>query len=134
MSHFTTVKTTLNDVTLLKQAIKRLEWTFTEAEAGAKVQVKGWEDHTLEADLEIKCGCLYGIGVNVQADGSCVLDADWWAIETYTGFTQESLIEKLTHEYAYVTVMDKVHSLGYDVVEESASADNQLRIVVRRWQ
>ncbi len=134
MSHFTTVKTGLKDVNILKKVIERKGWSLTEAEVGQKVLVKGWEKRTYEADMQFSVGCSYGIGVTVEENGDLRLEADWWAIETFTEKTQQSIIDEITREYAYVTVMDKVHKLGYDVVEEKVGASQEVRILLRKWQ
>lgn len=134
MSHFTTVQTQLKDVGTLKKALSSLGWGFVEADVNTKLAVQGWEGAVLEADIAVQSGCKYGIGVNIQEDGTCILEADWWAIETFTERTRETILQELTQRYAYCTVMDKIHDLGYQVVEEKEQADRHLRIVVRKWQ
>ncbi|MBN2735372.1 MAG: DUF1257 domain-containing protein [Spirochaetales bacterium] len=131
MSHFTKVKTKIKNIEMLKLALKTLGMSYEEAIENKKVIVKGWEKNNLEADLSINPGCSYGIAVN-KVNDEYELNADWWAIETYTGKTQEDLINKIEKQYAYETIMDKIKQQGYSVVTEEESKD-QIKLVVRRW-
>ena len=60
--------------------------------------------------------------------------ADWWAIETFTGQKQEDFLNKITRQYAYETVLDKVKDMGYSIVEETQDLQQNLRLTVRRWK
>lgn len=131
MSHFTKVETQLKDLGTICKALQRMELTWRMAENGQKIAIKGLEKQMAEADLEIKTGCSYSVGV--QLGETCKLVADWWAIETYTGKTQQEFIDGLTKEYAYVTVMDRVSQMGYSVVSEEENAGQEIRVVVRKW-
>ncbi len=131
MSHFTKVKTKIKDLNMLKQALKALGLTFEEAENDQKVIVKGWEKNNIEADMSINPGCSYGIAVT-KVNEEYELNADWWAIETYTGKTQQELLNKIEKQYAYETIMDKIKKQGYSVVTEEESKE-QIKLVVRRW-
>lgn len=131
MSHFTKVKTKIKNLEMLKQALQVIGLTFTEAEENEQVTVKGWENNNLEAQMSIDPGCSYGIAVNKVDDGY-ELNADWWAIETYTGKTQQEFLSTIEKQYAYETIMDKIKQQGYSVVTEEESKE-QIRIVVRRW-
>ncbi len=59
--------------------------------------------------------------------------ADWWAIETFTGEKQDDFMNKITRQYAYETIMDKVKSLGYEIVQEEQYVGEYVRVTVRRW-
>ena len=131
MSHFTKVKTKIKDLNMLKQALEALGMSFEEAENRQKVVVKGWENNNVEAEMSINPGCSYGIAVN-RVNDEYELNADWWAIETWTGKTQQELLNKIDKQYAYETIMDKIKSQGYSVVTEEESKE-QIKLVVRRW-
>ncbi|WP_020614514.1 DUF1257 domain-containing protein [Sediminispirochaeta bajacaliforniensis] len=131
MSHFTQVKTQIKEMEMLKKALEALGMEFTEAKEGEKLMVKGWEDRSVEAELSINPGCSYGIAVTTAENGY-ELNADWWAIETYTGKTREKILGSIEKQYAYETVMDKVRKQGYSVVTEEESSES-IKLVVRRW-
>lgn len=131
MSHFTKVKTKITNMEMLKKALSALNIGYNEAANGQKITVKGWETKNIETDFSIDSGCSYGIAVHAK-ENELSFEADWWAIETYTGVNKETFLQKLEKQYAYETVMDKIKSKGYSIVEEEQSKE-QIKIVVRRW-
>jgi len=132
MSHVTKVETQLKDVVMLKKALLSLGYTFSEASAGVKREVKAWEDQTIEADLEIKLEGPYGIAVN-RTEKGLEIAADWWAVETYAGRKQEQILSEINKQYAYETVMDKMSAGGYSLVQEEQEEKENIHLVVRRW-
>lgn len=131
MSHFTKVATKIRDLSVLKTAIESLGYTYAEATEGQPLRVKGWENSAVEAEATIEVGCSYGIAVCATEDGYA-LNADWWAIETYTGKTETEILQEIEQKYAYETVMEKMSAAGYSVVSEE-QADQSVRLVLRRW-
>jgi hypothetical protein len=134
MSHIAKIDTKIKDLTMLKKALKALDMQCVEAEEGTKLTLKGYGKNELIEDciMEIKTGSQYSIGIRKKEQGYEVA-ADWWAIETFTGQKQEEIMNKITRQYAYETVMDKVHNMGYSIVSEEADTQENLRITVRRW-
>lgn len=134
MSHISKIDTKITDVLFLRKALNTLGMTLVEASVGTKLVVKGYGKDELieECDFEIKTGCQYGIGIR-KLENKLEVVADWWAIETFTGQKQEDLMNRITKQYAYETVMDKVRGMGYSVVSEDQDLKENLRITVRRW-
>ena len=134
MSHIAKVDTKIKDLVSLKKALKTLNIQYIEAQEGQTLTLKGYEKNEIITDciMEIKTGSSYSIGIRRKEKGYEVV-ADWWAIETYTGQKQEELMNKITRQYAYETIMDKVKGMGYSVVQEEQDAKENLRITVRRW-
>jgi len=134
MSHITRVETKIKDLRFLQKALDTLGMSYRIAENGDKLNVQGYtkDEVIASCDMEIKTGCKYGIGIK-KAGELFEVSADWWAIETFTGIKQDELLNKIMRQYAYETVMDKVHKMGYIVVQETADTKNAVRITVRRW-
>lgn len=132
MSHITTVETKIQDMVLLQKALTSLGYDFLEAQGETKLQVKAWDKNIIQADLEIKLEGPYGIAVN-QTEEGIELSADWWAVETYTERSREEILSEINKQYAYETVMDKIHSDGFSIVTEEEDNKENLHIVVRRW-
>ena len=134
MSHIAKVDTKIKDLVSLKKALETLNIQYVEAPQGETLTLKGYEKNEIITDciMEIKTGSSYSIGIRKKEKGYEVV-ADWWAIETYTGQKQEELINKITRQYAYETIMDKVKGMGYSIVQEEQDAKENLRITVRRW-
>jgi hypothetical protein len=107
---------------------------FVEANEGETLTLKGYGKNEVIQDciMEIKTGSSYSIGLRKKGKGY-ELAADWWAIETFTGQKQEDIINKITRQYAYETIMDKIHGMGYSVINEEQDSKENLRITVRRW-
>ncbi|MDR2900895.1 MAG: DUF1257 domain-containing protein [Treponema sp.] len=139
MSHIAKINTKIKDLSKLKKALRMLGMQWLEAEEGETLTLKGFgKNEFIEGCvMEIKTGSSYSIGIrkkNAENEvESYEVAADWWAIETFTGQNQEDIMSRITRQYAYETVMDKVRSMGYSVVNEEADTQENLRITVRRW-
>lgn len=134
MSHISKIETKIKDLAMLKKALESLSMRYVEAEEGKRLSLLGYGKDEIIEDcvMEIKTGSKYGIGIRKVGEQYEVV-ADWWAIETFTGEKQDDIMNRITRRYAYETVMDKVHAMGYDLVQEEQDAKNNLRITVRRW-
>lgn len=131
MSHFTTVKTKLKDLTCLKQALKDLKYEFTEAEQHQQIQVRGYNNQHDTADMCIRVSKKYDVGVKITEHGVEFI-ADWWGVETTHGLTEEEFINKLTQRYAYHKVVQEIESRGF-TLEEEESEENTIQLTVSKW-
>jgi hypothetical protein len=134
MSHIAKIDTKFKDLTYLKKALKALNIQFVDAMEGETLTLKGYGKNEVINDciMEIKTGSSYSIGIRKKEKGYEVA-ADWWAIETFTGQKQDDIMNKITRQYAYETIMDKIKGMGYSVVQEEQDVKENLRITVRRW-
>ncbi|MCQ2584689.1 MAG: DUF1257 domain-containing protein [Treponema sp.] len=134
MSHISKIDTKIKNLQMLKKALEALEMKYVEAEEGQKLTLQGYgKDEQIEDCIfEIKTGSKYSIGIRkVENDYEVV--ADWWAIETFTGQKQDEIMNKITRQYAYETIIDKVKDMGYSVVQEDEDTKNNIHLTVRRW-
>lgn len=134
MSHISKIDTKIKDLNMLKKALDSLNMKYVEAEENQKITLHGYgKDEEIENCIfEIKTGCKYSIGIRkVENDYEVV--ADWWAIETFTGLKQDEIMNKITRQYAYETIIDKVKDMGYSVVQEDEDIKNNIHLTVRRW-
>lgn len=134
MSHISKIDTKIKDLNMLKKALEALNMKYVEAQEGEKITLHGYgKDEEIENCIfEIKTGCKYSIGIRkVENDYEVV--ADWWAIETFTGLKQDEIMNKITRQYAYETIIDKVKDMGYSVVQEDEDTKNNIHLTVRRW-
>lgn len=134
MSHIAKVDTKIKDLAFLKKALQTLGIQYVEAEEGETLTLKGYgkDEIITGCIMEIKNGSSYSIGIRRKEKGYEVV-ADWWAIETFTEQKQEDIMNRITRQYAYETIMDRVKGMGYSVVQEEQDAKENLRITVRRW-
>ena len=134
MSHFTSVKTKIRDLVCLKRALKDLNYTFTEAEEGQTVTVKGYPGDTMEALLSIHASRTYDIGVQLTTEGTFEFVADWWGVETTRGVDEETFIKALTQRYSYHKVLEEVRKKGYTIEQEETREDDTIQLRVRTWR
>lgn len=131
MSHFSRVKTQVKNLISLKSALEDLGIEYEEAVG--LMTVRGWQGAEELAQLVIKTGTQYDIGVRVTASGEYELVADWWALEEH-GIQQQSYLERLTQRYAYHEVKAQAELQGYAVEEEQVEEDGTIRLRVIAWQ
>jgi deoxyxylulose-5-phosphate synthase len=134
MSHIAKIDTKIKDLANLRKALTALGIQYVEAEEGQRLTLKGYGKNEVITDciMEIKTGSSYSIGVRQKGKGYEIA-ADWWAIETFTEQKQEDIMNRITRQYAYETVMDKIKTMGYNIVQEEQDVKENLRITVRRW-
>lgn len=135
MSHISKIDTKIKDLVCLKKALKNLGMRVIEAENGQTLTLQGYgKNETIEGCImEIRTESKYSIGLRKVENGYEFV-ADWWAIETFTGQKQEDLINKITRQYAYDNVLDKVRAQGYSVVDETQDLKQNIKLTVRRWK
>lgn len=134
MSHISKIDTKITDLSYLKKALESLEMKYVEAEEDQKLTLQGYgKDEQIEGCIfEIKTGSKYSIGLR-KVNKNYEFVADWWAIETFTGLKQEEILNKITRQYAYETILDKVKDMGYSIVQEDEDNKNNIHLTVRRW-
>ena len=128
MSHFTKVHTKITDLVCLKQAIADLGYT---CEEGA-VEVRGYRSARERADLVIRTGSSYDVGLRKVGEGY-ELVADWWGVETGTGIPQDQFVNRLTQRYAFHKVVGEAKKQGFAVAEVENQTDQTIKVVVRKW-
>ena len=134
MSHISKIDTKIKDLRFLKKALEALDMKYVEAEEGQKLTLQGYgkDEEIEECIFEIKTGSKYSIGIR-KVNENYEFVADWWAIETFTGQKQDEILNKITRQYAYETILDKVKDMGYSVVQEDEDTKNNIHLTVRRW-
>jgi len=130
MSHFTKVKTQINDLVCLKKALDQLGWKYKHAEEG--VEVRGWRGQTTKAEIAVDMG-KYDVGVVKQADGTYSLEADWWGVETTKGLKEEEVVKEINAKYAYQRVVAAVEEQGYTIDSNAVQADCSVKLTVSKW-
>jgi hypothetical protein len=132
MSHFTTVKTKLKDRVCLLQALKDLDYEFTEAEQHEQVKVRGYNGELAKADICVKASKTYDVGIQVQEDGTVELFADWWGVETTRGLNEQEFINQITQRYAYHKVLKEIQARGF-TIEQDDEQEDTIQLTVRKW-
>lgn len=93
MSHFSTLRSKLTDIELLKTSLRDLGFTV---ETNAQVQGIGCQQVRAEVVAVLEDG--YGLGWSKNADGSLDLIADLWAVAKTHNLPQ--LVSLINQKYA----------------------------------
>jgi hypothetical protein len=134
MSHISKIDTKIKSLECLKKALEALNMKYVETAENERLTLHGYgkNEEIEDCIFEIKTGSKYSIGIR-KKENNYEFVADWWAIETFTGLKQDEIMNKITRQYAYETIMDKVKDLGYTVVQEEEDSKKNVHLTVRRW-
>ena len=128
MSHFSTVKTQLRKKEFLKQALLDLGYLPNE---GSNL-VRGYRGQTVKAELivEMNKGADIGFRWNDQDQVyDLVTDLQTWSLPT----PPSRFLDKVTQQYARMTIHSAVKEQGFTVAEEWEMDDNSIELTVTRW-
>ncbi len=136
MSHFSTIKTKLKDKSTIIEALNLMgERVNNPEDLGMSVvdlvitNPSHAEDHPIvEADFSI--GVDIGFKLNKET-GTYELYADR---QTWNkNIPIERFMEKLTQQYARMTIHNNIKEEGFQVEEEWEMDDNSIELTVSRW-
>ena len=123
MSKFVQVQTQLREPRHIKQALDKLQISYTEDSR----YVHRWSGSTHAVPLLVESGRLK-FGLRLAEDGSYEVVGDEMQMRNI-----RSMMEQITQQYAYCMVVEETAKAGFDIVEERVAADDTIRMTVRRW-
>ena len=128
MSHFSTIKTKLKSKPQLVEALEILQYNVTEDQELKVTGAHGIGHETVEAELAI--GTDVGFRLN-EITGVYELVAD---LETWNQpIPVERFVDKVTQQYARMTIHNTVKEMGFQVEEEWEMIDGSIELTVNRW-
>jgi len=128
MSHFSTIKTKLRNKPQLQEALEILQYDVKEDQELKVTGNHGIGHETVEAELAIASDI--GFRMNPMT-GEYELVAD---LETWNQpIPVERFVDKVTQQYARMTIHDTVKKMGFEVEEEWEMVDGSIELVVNRW-
>ena len=126
MSHFSTIKTKIKEKPYLIKALQLLQYVVQEDQ-----ELVNPIDHQHEK-VKVDVSIGNDIGFRLNKDGVYELVAD---IQTWKdSVPPRRFIEKVTQQYAKVTIVDTITEKGFTINEESTTIDNTIELVATRWQ
>ena len=128
MSHFSTVKTQLRKREPLLQALLQLGYV---PEEGHQL-VRGYRGQTVQAEMAVKMpeGGDVGFRWNPSTTAyELVTDLETWK----QPIPPERFIDKVTQQYARMTIHSAVKEMGLVVDEEWEMDDNSIELTVTQW-
>ena len=125
MSHFSTIQTKIKSKPELIEALQLLQYDVQEDQE--LINPINHQHEKVKVDVSI--GNDIGFRLNNNGEYELVADIQTWN----QSIPPERLIEKVTQQYARMTVHNQVKELGFKVDEEWEMDDNSIELTVSRW-
>ena len=128
MSHFSTIKTKIKNKPQLVEALELLQYNVTEDQELRVTGSHGIKHEVVEAEVAIANDI--GFRMNPRTgDYELVADLETWK----EPIPVDRLIDKVTQQYARMTIHNTVKKKGFEVEEEWEMNDNSIELTVTRW-
>ena len=125
MSHFSTIKTKIKEKPILLDALQLLGHDINE-----DVKLENPLDHEHKQwQVDVAVGDDIGFRLNKDGVYELVTDLQTWS----QPIPPERFIEKVTQQYARMSIHNTVKELGFEVAEEWEMDDNSIELTVTRW-
>ncbi len=130
MSHFSTIKTKIKNKPELIEALNILQYIVVE-----NVKLENPLDHEhkqWQVDVAVRANASRGCDIGFRWNGSeyeLVADLETWK----QPFPPERFIDKVTQQYARMTIHNTIKDMGFEVEEEWEMDDNSIELTVTRW-
>ena len=125
MSHFSTIKTKIKNKPELIEALQLLQYEVQENQ-----ELINPIDHQHEkVKVDISIGEDIGFRLNNNGEYELVADIQTWK----DPIPPKRFVEKVTQQYARMTVHNQIKEMGFKVEEEWEMDDNSIELVVTRW-
>ena len=125
MSHFSTIKTKIKHKPELIEALEVLQYNVVQ-----DVKLENPLDHE-HKQWQVDVAIGDDIGFKLNKDGVYELVAD---IQTWKDpIPPERFLDKVTQQYARMTLHNTVKEMGFQVEDEWEMDDNSIELTVTRW-
>ena len=125
MSHFSTIKTKIKNKPQLIEALELLQYEVKENQ-----ELINPLDHQHEkVKVDVSIGKDIGFRLNNNGEYELVADIQTWKDPV----PPKRFVEKVTQQYARMTVHNQIKEMGFKVEEEWEMDDNSIELVVTRW-
>ena len=125
MSHFSTIKTQIKNKPELIEALQLLQYDVQENQ-----ELINPLDHQHEkVKVDVAIGNDIGFRLNKEGEYELVADIQTWKDPV----PPKRFVEKVTQQYARMTLYNSVKEMGFQVEEEWEMEDNTIELTVTRW-
>ena len=125
MSHFSTIKTKIKHKPQLVEALQLLQYDVQEN----KELINPLDHQHEKVKVDISIGDDIGFRLNNNGEYELVADIQTWKDVV----PPKRFVEKVTQQYARMTVHNQVKELGFQIEEEWEMDDNSIELTVTRW-
>ena len=128
MSHFSTIKTKLKSKPQLVEALELLQYDVKEDQELKVTGSHGIGHETVEAEVAIAQDI--GFRMNpMTGNYELVTDLETWN----QPIPVDRFMDKVTQQYARMTIHNTVKDMGFEVEEEWEMVDGSIELTVNRW-
>ena len=125
MSHFSTIKTKIKKKPELVEALQLLQYDVQEDQ-----ELINPIDHQHEkVKVDVSIGSDIGFRLNSNGEYELVADIQTWN----QPIPPKRFIEKVTQQYARMTLHNTVKAKGFKIEEEWEMDDNSIELTASRW-
>ena len=136
MSHFTTIRTRIHDVNVLKRCLREMGYQVDEG----KRTVAG-DRGSRPVEFGVTVGKGFGIGFARGTEGNYEIVADWWGVRGISEKVFKNDLEtrfqeierQVRQEYALAKTIEEVKRVGFTIVDRKVLEDKTVKLVVRRF-
>tara|TARA_B100001029_G_scaffold125026_1_gene104242 strand:+ start:56 stop:436 length:381 start_codon:yes stop_codon:yes gene_type:complete len=125
MSHFSTIQTKIKSKPELIEALQLLQYDVQEDQE--LINPINHQHEKVKVDVSI--GNDIGFRLNNSGEYELVADIQTWKDPV----PPKRFVEKVTQQYARMTVHNQVKEMGFKVEEEWEMDDNSIELTVTRW-
>ena len=126
MSHFSTIKSKIKNKSELLEALQLLQYDVQEDQ-----ELINPIDHQHEkVKVDVSIGNDIGFRLNNNGEYELVADIQTWN----QSIPPKRFVEKVTQQYARMTVHNTIKEMGFQVDEEWEMDDNSIELTVTRWE
>ena len=128
MSHFSTIKTKIKSKPQLVEALELLQYNVTEDQELRVTGTHGIKHEVVEAEVAIANDIGFRMNPHT-GDYELVADLETWK----QPIPVDRFVDKVTQQYARMTIYNTVKQQGFEVEEEWEMDDNSIELTVTRW-
>ena len=125
MSHFSTIQTKIKHKSQLIEALELLQYDVQEDQE--LINPTNHQHEKVKVDVSI--GNDIGFRLNSNGEYELVADIQTWKDPV----PPKRFVEKVTQQYARMTVHNQIKEMGFQVEEEWEMDDNSIELTVTRW-
>ena len=125
MSHFSTIRTKIKHKPQLIEALELLQYDVQEN----KELINPLDHQHEKVKVDISIGDDIGFRLNNNGEYELVADIQTWK----DSVPPKRFVEKVTQQYARMTVHNQIKEMGFQVEEEWEMDDNSIELTVTRW-
>ena len=125
MSHFSTIRTKIKHKPQLIEALELLQYDVQEN----KELINPLDHQHEKVKVDVPIGDDIGFRLNNNGEYELVADIQTWK----DPIPPKRFVEKVTQQYARMTVHNQIKEMGFQVEEEWEMDDNSIELTVTRW-